>query len=95
MNAAAEEEIPMLQLIAALAPFGKTAKLSAALLDDESTDLIFDAIEHHLISETHRLAAAAEANAESMLKLSALLKFIVAQAAAARVHDKNEKEKSQ
>ena len=96
LNAAAEDECPLFKLAAALAPFGETAKISAALLDDESTDSIFDAIENHLICEIRRQAAAVEAAAESMLKLSALAKFFAAQIDdAARFHDKNEKEKSQ
>lgn len=96
LNAAATEDFPFLQLAEALAPFGETAKISAALLDDESTESVFDAIENHLICEIRRQAAAAEAAAESMLKLSALAKFFAAQIDdAARFHDKNEKEKSQ
>ena len=79
LNTAAKEKYPTLELAAALAPFGETSKLSAALLDDESTDLIFAAIENHLISEIRRQSAVVEAAAESMLKLAALAKFLAAQ----------------
>ena len=94
LNTAAKEKYPTLELAAALAPFGETSKLSAALLDDESTDLIFAAIENHLISEIRRQSAVVEAAAESMLKLAALDKFLSAQIDFSK-NVKAEKEKSQ
>lgn len=94
LNTAAKEKYPTLELAAALAPFGETSKLSAALLDDESSDLIFAAIENHLISEIRRQSAVVEAAAESMLKLAALDKFLSAQIDFSK-NAKAEKEKSQ
>ena len=79
LNTAAKEDFPFLALAGALAPFGETAKLSAALSNDASTDSVFDAIENHLICEIRRHSAAVEAAAESMLKLAALAKFLAAQ----------------
>lgn len=81
LNAAALEHSPLFALALNLAPFGETAKISAALLDDEteSEDAVFAAIENHLIDEIRRQAAAVEAAAGSMLKLAALAKFLAAQ----------------